>query len=146
MGKMKKQISIIRFKLDTDDIKDHRYRSIDDWWDPHEWTEELRFKTVVADMGNPDYNFLVLLHAMVEQYLCYRHGVTDKEVTKFDTGIGKDLDEPGADTRAPYYAEHEIATEVEVIVSAALNVDWVEYEKTEDKVIKRWKKNEYRIS
>lgn len=137
---MKKYTKII-LNLVTDDIKEHRYASGDDWWDPIyvKKDDSLHFVTVTADMGNRDYNFLVLLHALVEQYLCFSHGISDKEVTGFDTGLGANLKDPGSSKKAPYHKEHEVANEVERIVSRALNVVWPDYDKQYDKIVKKWK-------
>lgn len=139
MGKKKKQISIIRFKLDTVDISDNRYPSVDDWFDPVIWTEELRFKTQTADLGNWKYNALILIHALIEQILCYANGITDEQVTEFDTGEGKRLNNPGDSDQAPYHKEHMVANDIESILSVALKVNWDDYEKKQSKIVKKWK-------
>lgn len=136
-----KKITSILFTLSTDSIKDHRYRSVDDWWNPVVWPDQVEFETVTADTGNMDYNFCVLIHALVEQYLCYRNGITDEDVTGFDTSeYGMSLDDPGESKKAPYHKEHEVANEVERTVSRALGVVWPKYEEAIEKTMKKWKK------
>lgn len=133
------KVSRLKFSLLTDDIRDHRYASIDDWWDGKQWTGEMYFKAVTADTGNRKYNFLILLHALVEQYLCFEHGIKDEEVTKFDREHTH-CDDPGSHIEAPYHEEHRIAEEVESLVSVQMGVDWVKYGKTIDKILKKYKK------
>lgn len=135
--KMKK--SKIFVHLSTDSIKDHRYRSVDDWDDPTETIDGLVFSTQTADMGNMDYNFLVLMHALVEQYLCHKHGIKDAEVTKFDMDH-PEMDNPGEDSKAPYNLEHQTANDVESMLSVALGVKWMDYETAIDKTLDKFPK------
>jgi hypothetical protein len=143
--KKPKKLQII---LITDNIKNHRYKSIDDWQDPDEIKlykngkyiiESLQFNTQVADMDNMDYNFLVLMHAIVEQYLCYKHKITDEQVTKFDKEHTH-CDNPGEHEEAPYHSEHVIANDVESMLSVALKIDWNKYEKAIDKTLAKFPK------
>lgn len=125
--------------LSTDNIKDHFYRSIDDWDDPSETIDGLVFSTQTADMGNMDYNFLVLMHALVEQYLCYRKGITDEQVTGFDMAH-PEMDDPGNSEDAPYHKEHMVANDVESMLSVALGVKWIDYETAIDKTLNKFPK------
>lgn len=77
---------------------------------------------VSAEMGNPDYNFLIILHEMVEQHLCERDGVTDEEVTAWDATC-PDV-EPGMHPDAPYHKQHLAAIAVEQMAAKVLGVDW----------------------
>lgn len=133
---MKKSKIVILLK--TDDIKDHRYRSIDDWQDPKKEGPFLEFNTQVADTGNMDYNFLVLMHALVEQYLCHKHRITDAQVTKFDMDHPQ-LDDPGNAIEAPYHNEHMVANDIESMLSVALGVEWKKYEEAIEKTLKKYK-------
>lgn len=135
-----KKISKIALVGRTDDIKDHRYASIDDWTDPLILDDGLMLPFQVADMKNVDYNFLVLLHALVEQYLCYRHGIKDETVTKYDMEH-LDSDDPGNNFDAPYQKEHLVATDVESKVANALGINWVKYEEAISKTVAKWKKS-----
>lgn len=125
--------------LRTDDIKKHRYESIDDWQQPINLGDEVLFNAQTADMKNVDYNFLVLLHAMVEQYLCFRKDITDKQVTEFDMQHTHCTD-PGSHAEAPYHKQHEMATVVETIAAGALGINMDEYEKAIDETLAQWKK------
>lgn len=137
--KKSKKITNINFVLNTEDIENFRYKSVDDWFDPMIYKDWMQFKTYTADMKNIDYNFLVLLHAMIEQFLCYRKGITDKQVTDYDVAHDHCTD-PGGHEEAPYHAEHEVAMRVEEIVAMSLGIDWGAYEEKMDKVLAKWKK------
>lgn len=134
-----KKISNISVLLNTSDIKEHRYKSIDDWFDPLKYKDFLQFKAYVADIGNMDYNFLVLMHALVEQYLCYKHKIKDKQVTEFDISHTH-CDNPGEHDEAPYHLEHQTANDIESMLSVALGVTWEDYEKAIDKTLKKFPK------
>jgi hypothetical protein len=106
-----------------------RYETVGDW----KISPNGDIEILVSDMGNPDYEFLVGLHELVEVYLCKKRGITDDHVTAFDVSFESsrlpgNVDEPGDDPRAPYQNEHCIATGIERLVSAALGVPWKEYE------------------
>jgi hypothetical protein len=135
---MSKKITKIHFNLNTIPIEQQDYKSADNWFDPNEWTGELFFETLTGDTGNKDHNFLILIHALVEQYLCYRKGITADEVTAFDLAHPDSL-EPGDEKKSPYRKQHAVATEVEAIVSVALGVDWGKYEESINKMLERYK-------
>ena len=43
-------------------------------------------------------------------------------------GPGADLDEPGESLAAPYHHQHQAATEIEMLLAAAMGVSWAEYD------------------
>ena len=43
-------------------------------------------------------------------------------------GPGKDLDDPGNTTAAPYHGQHMTATAIERVMASAMRVDWAEYD------------------
>ncbi len=107
-----------------------RYNTCGDYWEEPNGTKHI----VVSDLGNDDFAFLVALHEMIEQKLCENRGIEESDITKFDKefeekGVVGDEDEPGDDTKAPYYKEHFFATSLERIMAGELNVSWNEYEK-----------------
>jgi len=108
--------------------KDQRYKTVGDWF----FTENGDLEIRVSDMGNPDYEFLVGLHELVEVYLCKKRGITDEVVSAFDKKFEEmraaypDIigdDEPGFSPRAPYIKEHGFATNVEMGTARELGVD-----------------------
>jgi hypothetical protein len=97
--------------------------------------QKKRLVILISRMKNPDYIFLVALHELCEAWLCFRRGISEKSVTKFDIAFEKvrkpgDASEPGDSPRAPYYFEHQVATRIEKIMAKELAVDWADYEDT----------------
>jgi hypothetical protein len=90
----------------------------------------------VSDIGDKDYEFLVLIHEMVEQHLCERDGVTEAQVDKFDkTFEAAGLPgEPGDNPGAPYYRQHQVASRIEKHVAVELGVSWDAYNARLDEV------------
>lgn len=129
----------LHITMDAVFIKQHRYASIDDYKDPTIIGDWINFHTTVADMGNTDYEFLVFMHAIIEQYLCWKHGIKDKQITKFDMDH-PEFDDPGNEDEAPYHKEHMIANDIESMLSVALGVDWKKYSMAIDKTLKKYKK------
>ena len=85
-------------------------------------------------MGNEDYEFLVAVHELIEQYLCKKRNIKEPDISAFDIEFEKNRqpgneDEPGDDPSAPYRKEHFFATSIERLIAAELGVDWQEYDK-----------------
>jgi hypothetical protein len=97
-----------------------RYPTAGDW----EWLPDGALKLTVPDYGTSDESaLLVAIHEMVEAFLCKRDGVTDEEVTRFDTENPK-LEEPGDDPLAPYHKQHTVAMAIERDGAIGFGVDW----------------------
>lgn len=92
-------------------------------------------------MGN-DSCFLVAVHELVEVWLATKRGVTVEEVDKFDIeyekahrmggaldGVRLDESEPGYDPSCPVFKEHGVATAIENLLCAEMNIAWPEHEK-----------------
>lgn len=85
----------------------------------------------------PESQLAILIHELIEAFLCRKSGVSDKEVCAFDALYEKERQagqhgenhEPGDDPRAPYREEHMAATHVERAVCLALGLTWEEHEK-----------------
>jgi hypothetical protein len=106
--------------------KKMRYPTVGDYFDDDSGTH-----IVVADMQNEDYEFLVILHELVEQYLCRKRGIKEEDISAFDIEFEKNrtngYDEPGDSPDAPYKREHVISSIVERLIAYELNVDWTTY-------------------
>lgn len=124
-----KQVPLI--SISTLEHAKQRYDTVGDW--------QLGDGTIhitVSALGDPDYEFLVGLHELVEAYLCQKRGIPEQLVTAFDNlfeaerAAGKHgpEDEPGDSRRAPYGKEHRFATRIERLVAAELGVDWEKYQ------------------
>ena len=107
----------------------HRYETVGDYWYPSEERMELR----ISDMGNEDYEFLVLIHELIEAHLCRKRGILEPDIKAFDEAFEAkrpegNTDEPGFDPAAPYIKEHTFATKIERQLADELGVDWKEYD------------------
>ena len=123
-------ISFIERSVHIDRI---RNEDIGDW-KYYESSNNVHFNIYTGEMKNIDYNFLVLLHEMIEAYLCYRRGITDEQVCEYDANCKDEF--PGDNGDAPYHKEHATATAIEAIIAAELGVDWEKYEKAQVKAMK----------
>lgn len=91
----------------------------------------------ISKLSSPDREFLVAVHELVEQYLCQKRHISDKEICAFDIKFEKERklgkhtpeEEPGDDQKAPYRREHFFATNIERQIALELGVDWTKYEK-----------------
>ena len=90
-------------------------------------------------MGDWRYSALVMVHELVEMILTKHRNVSWKAIDKFDMDH-PELDDPGCDPRAPYYAEHMFAMRVEKMLASLLGVEWKEYNKSFSRL--KWRKPE----
>ena len=115
-----------------------RYETVGDWYE-HKIAGPI---ITVADLDNDDQNFLILVHELIEWYLCKKTGVTEKEVDVYDKAHLED-DDPGLNQDAPYHKQHMIAFGIEVMLAGLLEINWNKYcvkvEETFDKVSKALK-------
>lgn len=90
---------------------------------------------LAAEMGDERAEFAVAVHEAVEALLCRSAGISDETVTKFDLAYEQERaqgkhgphEENGDDERAPYYEQHQRATDVERAVCDALGLSWDEH-------------------
>lgn len=107
-----------------------RYPTVGDYYTHPNGVRQLQ----VSAMGNPDYEFLVALHELIESHLVQKRGIPDSAIDEFDmwyerTRTPGDQTEPGDDPGAPYRREHQFATVIERLVAHELGVDWWNYER-----------------
>jgi len=111
-----------------------RYETCGDYWiDP---AKVWQFR--VSEMANPDYEFLVLIHELVEWYLTQKRGIHTDAIDYFDVSFEKlrelnpeligDM-EPGHMSSAPYHKEHVFAEKIERLIAEELGVTWSRYDK-----------------
>ena len=125
-----------------------RYATVGDWINPSHPSGAAQIK--VSDTGNPDYNFLLAFHELVEWYLCYRAGITQEEVDAFDQEWERHhvsaVSEPGDDPAAPYHRQHEFASVVERALAHHMGVNWNDYEDALNRAYQKTKRALKRIS
>lgn len=122
---------MLDIRIKTIPHEEHRYDTSGDWWFTNR--PKTRVEIRVSDFGNPDHEFLLALHELVEMWLCRRRGISQRAVDRFDVAYEKkrregDETEPGDDPQAPYYREHQFACGIERLMAAELGVNWQEYE------------------
>lgn len=106
----------------------HRYPfSGADWTFDSKGNLEVR----VSEMSDWRREVCLGFHEAAEAVLCKHNGVSQNAVDTFDSEYDKthssDLN-AGDDPLAPYHHEHCIATAIERILAAELNVQWGEYD------------------
>ena len=99
-----------------------RYNTVGDYYSPYPSSLELR----ISDLENTDYEFLVLIHELVEAYLCAKRGISEPEITAFDMAF-RGAGGPGNRLDAPYHKEHVFAENIERQIAAEMGVDWETY-------------------
>ena len=115
----------MRIEIKTVDPAAMRYPTAGDW----EWLPDGALMLTVPEYGGRDTSaLLVALHELVEAYLCKRDGITDEQVSAFDTQNPL-LEEPGDHPDAPYHRQHAIAMAVEREAAIALSTDWEAHDK-----------------
>ena len=119
----------MRIVVDTIPHKDQRYETPGDWV----WETDGTLHIYVSDMGDENYNFLVANHELQEAWLCKDRKISPNQVDKFDINFESnrkqgDDSEPGDDVNAPYRNEHCIATGIERILCAVMDISWKQYE------------------
>lgn len=128
--------------IDTIPHKSQRYPTVGDWEieEAPDGTPNTINIHVSEEVGDWRAQALIAVHEAVEVLMCIRDGVTQKAVDMFDVEFEKEREagnhsaeaEPGDDSKAPYYKQHQIATGFERILAAELGVDWNGYN---DKVV-----------
>jgi hypothetical protein len=91
----------------------------------------------IMEQDEEDYEFLIMIHELIEEYLTRKRGIAEQDITIFDMvferereeGLHGEDDEPGYDMRAPYRKEHIFSENIERLIAQELGVDWNEYTK-----------------
>lgn len=113
----------------------------------HPLDPEGPWAILTTDTGNSDYNFMILIHELVEMYLTQRMGIREERITEFDRlfeerrkrgEVGPD-DEPGDDVLAPYHREHQVACMIETALCYAMGIDPIDYDLALDKALMKSK-------
>lgn len=122
----------MKITIETIPHKDQRYPTVGDW----QWIGPTQDDLIirVSNMNDPEFEFLVALHEMIEAKLCQIDGVTEQEVDEFDMEFERNrtldnMEEPGNDPNCPCYQQHFFAECIERLLAQKLGVDWNEYDK-----------------
>lgn len=125
----------------TIEARDQRYATVGDWVEKGD-----SVVITVSKLGDPNMEFLVAIHELVEWYLCQRNGIHQDLVDEFDKSWKphSGFDEPGNDPSAPYYIEHQFASVIERMVQYQLNVWQVSYDQELNRAQRKTKQAIYR--
>ena len=120
--------------IETIPHNEQRYDTAGDYEDIF---DHLRF--YISDMGNEDYEFILLLHELIEEHLTRRKGIKISDIDKWDMEevFKKDpkySGDPGLSKLAPYHKEHMIALRMEKLFCKTVGIDFNKYNKIYDKL------------
>jgi len=109
--------------------KTQRYETVGDWF--FDGNGDLIIN--VSQLSDWRREALIAVHELVEVLICKHDKVTQQVVDEFDIAYEErrkegDESEPGDDPSAPYRKQHCVATAVERLLAAELEVSWKEYE------------------
>ena len=105
---------------------EQRYRTMGDYIREADGTVTIS----VSHTGNPDVNFIVSLHEMIEEYLTHKRGIPEPVIFRFDIDH-PELDDPGMDPRAPYHREHFFCDIIDRLLCEQLGITYEFYQEVE---------------
>lgn len=89
-----------------------RYDTLGDWY-----YEGDTLIIKVAEGLDPEVQFLIALHELIESKLCAVRGISQLDVDLFDFSDGAKIGEPGDHPKAPYRKEHRFAMLIEHLMA-----------------------------
>jgi hypothetical protein len=141
---------MLRVNIRTKPIQKMRFKDVGDYyWIKSPVSEEDVLKIVVAEMENPDYEFLTALHEFIESYLLLKRGVDFKEIEDWERvfSLKKEKGEipknavAGEQKNCPYKKEHKIALKIEKQMAKYLKVNWKKYDNYLEKLEEEYELN-----
>jgi hypothetical protein len=88
----------------------------------------------ISEMQNPDYEFLLAMHELIESHLVQKRGIPDAVIDDFDIAFEAERvkgyfqdEEPGDHPQAPYHREHQFASMIDRLVANELGVDYAAF-------------------
>ena len=76
---------------------------------------------------------LVMIHELVEAFICKCNGISEESVTAFDTSH-LELNEPGDSPEAPYHSAHFTSMQVEKMICSSIGLSWHKHEENVSKI------------
>jgi hypothetical protein len=136
---------MLKINIRTKPIEKMRTRDVGDYYQAivPPGAEEEPLKIIVARMENPDYEFLVALHEMIEAYLIKRRGIDPRQIDEWEDKFEREVREgkrpknsnAGEQKDCLYKEEHKIAIKIEKTLAKYLKINWKKYEKYLDQLI-----------
>lgn len=81
----------------------------------------------VSSCENQCHELLLMIHELVEAWLCQQQGITSESVDQFDMKFTGTI-EPGNLSEAPYHFQHAVASSIEEFAASTLCLDFADYE------------------
>ena len=113
----------MKIVIETIPHHEQRYTTLGDYFRDESGVLHI----LVSKMSDKRAELLVAIHELIEQALTETRGITNEEIDAFDIGH-PELDDPGADPRAPYHREHTTATAIEMLLCNEMGMAWADYE------------------
>jgi hypothetical protein len=101
---------------------DQRYATVGDY----QWIADDLYINV-TDLPDKRHMYLIAIHELVEALLCDISNVSCEEIDQWDFNWDRP-GEPGDNSAAPYFTQHQIATAIEKLCAFEMLTDWAEYE------------------
>lgn len=114
---------MLDIEIKTIPQKEQRYVTVGDYWQEG---EKLIFR--ISDCNNRKYEWMLIIHELVEKCLNEHAGITDQQVDDYDLKSESLEEEPGDEPDCPYRDQHCFATSVEKLLCAAMGLPWKEYD------------------
>lgn len=119
----------MKIVIETIPHSEQRYETVGDYYQGKRGVYHI----TVSETGSDICNKMVAVHELVEMIMVEFKGIREQLITEFDKKFEANrkkgnTDEPGFDPDAPYRNEHAIATAVELMMCAHLNIPWKDYE------------------
>lgn len=116
---------------------EQRYDTVGDYFTIQEDDQHAVRHFRISDMQNNDYEFLVMIHELIENHFVQKAGISDASIDEFDIRFEQDRAkgkifppdmEPGNCIDAPYHLQHLLATRIERWLADALEINWDAYD------------------
>lgn len=111
----------MKIQIESIPSKSQRYETLGDWFFDEAGTLQIKVSNDVPELPSDHHQFLVVIHELVEVWLCKKRGIPQERVDQFDFNF-KGEGEPGDDPAAPYRREHRFAMMIEHLMAHELGI------------------------
>lgn len=119
----------MKIVIETIPHDQQRYPTVGDWFYEPDGTLHIK----VSELVDWRKEACVAIHELAEVLMCKWAGVSQEAVDEFDKKYEAERpaddvsSEPGDDPKAPYARQHCVATGIERILAAELELSWGQY-------------------
>lgn len=114
--------------LEVKEPGEMRYKTVGDWYE-----DESTVFITSASMNHDYFDFPLLVHELIEWFLCNQAGITEEQVDEWDFAH-LDEEDPGSMEGCPYREQHLAAMAVESMMLYLAKANPFEYDKAIEKV------------